>query len=63
MLNGELRELSAPITVADLVTHLGLSPRRIAVEVNRDVIPREQYPTRALHEGDTIEIVHFIGGG
>ena len=61
--NGESRELSDAATVADLVTHLGLNQRRIAVEVNYDIVPHEQYPMRSLRDGDTVEIVHFIGGG
>ena len=61
-LNGEARDCRAGVTVADLVAELGLGERRIAVEVNRDVLPREAYE-RALREGDEVEIVHFIGGG
>ena len=61
--NGEPRELSDAITVADLVAQLGLNQRRIAVEVNYDILPREHYVDRQLRDGDTVEIVHFIGGG
>ena len=61
--NGESRELRDAVTIADLVTQLELRERRIAVEVNCDIIPREQYGARTLREGDTVEIVHFIGGG
>jgi thiamine biosynthesis protein ThiS len=61
--NGEPRELPDAITIAGLVTQLELRERRIAVEVNCDIIPREQYDARTLREGDTVEIVHFIGGG
>ncbi len=62
-LNGEPRELPAGVTVAALVDELGLAARRIAVEINLDVVPRGEYPTRALRDGDVIEIVQFIGGG
>jgi len=47
-------------TLADLVAELGLGKRRIAVEVNRDIIPRDEYATCRLQPGDTIEIVHFV---
>ena len=62
-LNGEARECREGITLADLVAELGLGAKRIAVEVNRDIIPREEYDERRLQAGDEIEIVHFVGGG
>jgi sulfur carrier protein len=62
-LNGEARELRDGLTVAELVQELGLRARRIAVEVNLDVVARDEYPCRPLRDGDTVEIVHFIGGG
>jgi sulfur carrier protein len=61
--NGEERALEESLTVADLVAQLGLSQRRIAVEVNRDIVPRDVYATWTLRNGDDVEIVHFIGGG
>ena len=61
--NDEPRTLPAGATVADLVAALGLGPRRIAVEVNRLVVPRATYGERALADGDAIEIIHFVGGG
>jgi len=63
LLNDEPRALDPGATVADLVTTLGLGPRRIAVEVNRAVVPRAEYGATALHEGDAVEIIHFVGGG
>ena len=63
MVNDEARELPAGATVADLVATLGLGPRRIAVEVNRAVVPRAEYAATALHEGDAVEVIHFVGGG
>lgn len=51
------------MTLADLVVELGLRAKRIAVEVNRDIIPREEYALRRLKTDDEIEIVHFVGGG
>jgi len=61
--NGEARELRDGVTVDELVGDLGLQARRIAVEINLDVLPRAEYTARSLHEGDVVEIVHFIGGG
>jgi sulfur carrier protein len=46
-----------------LVTELGFAGRRIAVEINRDIIPRDEYASYHLQPGDEIEVVHFVGGG
>ena len=62
-LNGEARDLLEGVSVLDLVAELGLNQGRIAIEVNLDILPRTDYEHRALHEGDVVEIVHFIGGG
>jgi thiazole synthase len=62
-LNGERKTLPQPCTVAELVEQLGYNPRRIAVEVNRDVVPRGQHPERRLVAGDAVEIVTLVGGG
>ena len=63
IVNGEPRALQAGATVAELVAALGLGPRRIAVEVNRAVVPRTEYGATALRDGDAVEIIHFVGGG
>ena len=63
VVNDEPRMLAAGATVADLVAALGLGPRRVAVEVNRAVVPRTDYATTTLRDGDAIEIIHFVGGG
>ena len=63
ILNGEQQTLSEGLTIAGLIDHLGLNQRRIAVEVNREIVAREQYTVRALANGDQVEIVHFVGGG
>jgi len=62
-LNGEAKELANGITVGDLIVALELTKRRIAVEINRELVPRDAFAERMLDEGDVIEIVHFIGGG
>jgi thiamine biosynthesis protein ThiS len=63
IVNDEPRSLAHGATVADLVGTLGLGPRRIAVEVNRAIVPRADYGSTPLRDGDTIEIIHFVGGG
>ena len=61
--NGEARELRDGLTVADLVDELGLHARRIAVEINLDILARDDYRQRTLCDGDVVEIVQFVGGG
>jgi sulfur carrier protein len=61
--NDEPRPLPVGATVSDLVAALGLGPRRIAVEVNREIVARATYADTVLHDGDAIEIIHFVGGG
>ena len=63
IINGEAQTVDADLTVADLISQLGLNRRRVAVELNREIVARESYGERTLREGDQIEIVHFVGGG
>jgi thiamine biosynthesis protein ThiS len=62
-INGEPQSLNEGLMLADLLHQLQLNQRRIAVEVNREIVARELYAAHALAEGDEIEIVHFVGGG
>ncbi|EPL14759.1 sulfur carrier protein ThiS [Pseudomonas sp. TH05] len=62
-LNGEPFELPDGATVAALLTRLDLTGRRIAVELNQDIVPRSQHAETSLNEGDQVEVVHAIGGG
>ncbi|MDH4556343.1 sulfur carrier protein ThiS [Pseudomonas sp. BN417] len=62
-LNGESFELPDGQTVADLIACLDLAGRRVAVELNLDIVPRSQHAATALCEGDRVEVVHAIGGG
>ncbi|WP_137819294.1 MULTISPECIES: sulfur carrier protein ThiS [unclassified Pseudomonas] len=62
-LNGESFELPAGQTVADLLVRLELTGRRVAVELNLDIVPRSQHAATTLREGDQLEVVHAIGGG
>lgn len=63
VLNGESRALNSGTLLAQLIHELGLEGKRLAVEINREIIPRSQYAHTELKNGDTIEIVHAIGGG
>ncbi len=62
-LNGEARVLPGPFNVASLLAHLALDTRKVAVERNREIVPRSLYGATWLEGGDQLEIVHFIGGG
>lgn len=61
--NGEAREFSSPLSLAQLITELDLPAARIAVELNRVVVRRNEWGTTELRDDDRIEIVHFVGGG
>ncbi|MEC6744750.1 sulfur carrier protein ThiS [Pseudomonas qingdaonensis] len=62
-LNGEPFELPDGESVAALLARLDLAGRRVAVELNLDIVPRSQHDATALREGDQVEVVHAIGGG
>ncbi len=62
-INGETRDISSNTGVAELVDELGDGTRRIAVELNGDILPRSRHAGTELEEGDVIEIVQAIGGG
>lgn len=61
--NGETRRVAPGTTVSDLLAQLGLGERRVAVERNRDVVPRARHAEELLAAGDRLEIVTFVGGG
>ena len=62
-LNGEPRELASATSVLQLLEQLGLVGRRVAVELNLDIVPRSAHATTILQPGDRVEVVHAIGGG
>jgi sulfur carrier protein len=62
-LNGEPYAMATGLTAADLVEQLGLGGRRIAVEINEQIVPKSQLAATPLAAGDQIEVVHAIGGG
>ena len=63
IVNGESQSLESDASLQQLLVMLGLNGKRIAVEVNRDIVPRSDYDSFKLSENDTIEIVNAIGGG
>lgn len=62
-INGEARDFTPPLTLAGLVEQLGMKGDRVAVELNRSIVARDQWGKTALADGDHLEIVHFVGGG
>lgn len=62
-LNGEEKTVSPALTVTQLLAELGLAERRVAVEINREIVPRSQHPEYRLQDGDRVEVVFAIGGG
>ncbi len=62
-INGDPREVPEALTVRGLIEYLGLTEGPVAVEKNREVVPRAAHAATPLSPGDTIEIVHFVGGG
>jgi sulfur carrier protein len=63
ILNGESTTVDENTTIAQLIEQLQLTGKRIAVEINEEIVPRSAHTNTPLHEGDMIEIVHAIGGG
>ena len=62
-INGDARDFPEGLTLAALVEHLGMKGDRVAIELNREIAPRGGWNSIALHDGDRLEIVHFVGGG
>jgi len=62
-INGERREVPERLSVAALLDHLGFVNRRVAIERNLELLPREQWQQTQVESGDSFEIVHFVGGG
>ncbi len=62
-LNGEQRELSSAVSVAVLLVELDMEGRRLAIEINGEIVPRSRYSEHLLKDGNIVEIVRAIGGG
>jgi thiazole synthase len=61
--NGEQRQVAAGLSIADMLSGLGLDPAKVAVERNREIVPRSLLGEVTVEDGDQYEIVHFVGGG
>jgi sulfur carrier protein len=61
--NGVSHSVDSGTTIAKLIDQLGLQERRVAVELNRQIVPRSQHVSHTLQDGDAIELVQAIGGG
>lgn len=62
-INGEQKSFADSLSLAQLIEQLGMKGDRVAVELNREIVPRAQWTGTPLKEGDRLEIVHFVGGG
>jgi thiamine biosynthesis protein ThiS len=62
-INGKDQTFDESLTLAQLVEQLGMKGDRVAVELNREIVSRAQWPETILNDGDQMEIVHFVGGG
>ena len=63
ILNGSSRELPDKLSASELLQSLGLAGKRLALEVNREIVPRSTFDTHIIQPGDRVEVVHAIGGG
>ncbi len=63
VVNGEEKDLRQGISIKELIEELELGGRRVAVELNREIVPREFWTDKRLDENDAVEIVQFVGGG
>lgn len=63
LINGEPRRVPSPSSLLELLAHLGLDPRTVVVERNREIVRRPRLGETMVEEGDAIELVHFVGGG
>ena len=61
--NGDTMQLNEPLTVRQLIDSLGLEGGPVAVERNREIVPRAEHATTGLSDGDDVDSVHFVGGG
>jgi thiamine biosynthesis protein ThiS len=62
-INGEQHIFEGPLTVASLLVKLGLDPQKLAVEHNLEIVRRSAYDATEVEDGDTLELVQFVGGG
>jgi len=63
LLNGVEQQIEGIKSVAALLAENGYADRKVAVEINREIVPRSMHAERVVHDGDQIEVVHALGGG
>jgi sulfur carrier protein len=63
VVNGQMQTFDRPVTIADLLLRLGIPARGVAVELNREIVPKARHAEQALAGGDQLEIVSLVGGG
>ena len=63
VINGKEQSFPNPLTLTQLIEQLGMKSDRVAVELNREIVSRTEWPQTSLQDGDRLEIVHFVGGG
>ena len=63
VINGKEQTFEGELTLAGLVEQLGMKSDRVAIELNREIVPRAQWSETQLKDGDQLEVVHFVGGG
>jgi thiamine biosynthesis protein ThiS len=62
IINGQLRDFTSPLTISQLLQQLDLSPKRVVIELNTKILTAEAH-TAQLKDGDTLELIQFVGGG
>ena len=63
ILNGEKKDVPDDLTIIGLLKHLKIQPQRVAVELNLDIVKKDQYAVTMIKNGDRLEVVSFMGGG
>jgi thiazole synthase len=61
--NGESRAVAFGSTIAEMLAEIGINPLKVAVERNLEIVPRSTFGEVRVHDGDSFEVVHFVGGG
>ena len=63
IINGDVKEIPNGLNLEDVLNFFSLPSQRVAVELNKTVVPRREWGTRPVAESDKIEVIHFVGGG
>ncbi len=62
-INGQFKEINGVNTISELLEELKLNSKKVVIELNREIIEPKDFSSKQIKDGDTIEIVHFVGGG